>query len=740
MFSALKKLVGTDAQNKGTVPCGMQAMGQNLQKKFAKGVQYNMKIIIKGDRNTGKTTLFHRLQGQKFIEDYIATQEIQVASIQWNYKNTDDIVKVEVWDVVDKGKSRKKHDGLKVENDPDAKANSREPCLDAEFLDVYKGTHGVVMMMDITKQWTYDYIQRELPKIPNHIPVLVLANFADMGEHRVVSRDEIKYFVEHFERPVGSTIVRFAESSMKNGFGLKFLHQFFNVPFLILQRETLMRQLETNRKDIDCILEELDIYADSDEQNYQVYLETLVTKQKNQAKQKAAAAAAAAAANKEESDEGKSPSQVGSNSVTPNSLTPSKLSPVPSPGTTTPTRQQQQQQPSTESSSSLQQKVSRFFSGGSSTSLPDKQSSQEQSPSLEIAVPSPGNVKGVEDFIPGDSIDSFLDDTGKSRHDSTSLDHTQHNADSDDDDAGHNPMVAGFVEDIDSEDEGVSQKDTSDVAASFHVELSSDEDDDSPFVAQNQKVDEERDSKKKRSPTQITAKTLDKIGKLSLEPVNSAICNDSVNSIPDNKVRRNRKSTTEGSDDMTQSDDDDDDDVHNNQVSMVIEDPDEDDEDSLKRKERKTKTSGVTVQSPALCFNSSDLDFLETHTIGSRKTSSPSTTPTTSSVASTKEGSSEEDRRSGSTKKKKHKEKDRDREKDGERSHKKHKHKKNKDRDKERDRDDSGKEKKKKKKHKKMDEEQGKDKEMEKEMDELEAFLSGGDKTPNKAGGDYEVF
>ena len=67
---------------------------------------------------------------------------------------TDDVVKVEVWDVVDKGKPKKKERStLKIENKEPEVEEPDNPCLDASFLDVYKGTNGVVMMLDISKQW-----------------------------------------------------------------------------------------------------------------------------------------------------------------------------------------------------------------------------------------------------------------------------------------------------------------------------------------------------------------------------------------------------------------------------------------------------------------------------------------------------------------------------------------------------------------------------------------------------------
>lgn len=283
MFSALKRL--TSKTENGIVPGvspGHHTMSQNLQRKFAKGVQYNMKIIIKGDRNTGKTCLFHRLQGKKFFEEYVPTDEIQVASIQWNYKAADDIVKVEVWDVVDKGKKRVPLDGLKLGPAPE-----QAPALDAEFLDVYKGTNGLILMMDITKSWTFDYIQRELPKVPEHIPVLILGNHCDMSHHRTITMDHALYYIESVQRPKDSAQIRYTESSMSNGFGLKYIHKFFCLPFLQLQHLTLIGLLERNKVETEITVHELDLYQQSEDADYDMFLQLLTNKRRQQAESNA---------------------------------------------------------------------------------------------------------------------------------------------------------------------------------------------------------------------------------------------------------------------------------------------------------------------------------------------------------------------------------------------------------------------------------------------------------------------
>lgn len=47
---------------------------------------------------------------------------------------------------------------------------------------------------------TFNYILRELPKVPTHVPVCVLGNYRDMGEHRVILPDDIRDLIAGLNR------------------------------------------------------------------------------------------------------------------------------------------------------------------------------------------------------------------------------------------------------------------------------------------------------------------------------------------------------------------------------------------------------------------------------------------------------------------------------------------------------------------------------------------------------------
>ncbi|XP_064457266.1 rab-like protein 6 [Ornithodoros turicata] len=523
MLTALKKLVGNNEGGVGTAtgkcqpPSGMQAMEQSLQKKFSRGVQYNMKIVIKGDRNVGKTCLLLRLQGQRFKEEYMPSEEIQVASIQWNYKATDDIVKVEVWDVVDKGKKRRPIEGLKLDNVA-ASVGPEEPALDAEFIDVYKGTNGVIMMLDITKQWTFDYVQRELPKVPSHIPVLVLANHLDMKHHCNVSEDQVRFYIDSIQRPCGSAQLRYAESSLRNGFGLKFLHKWFNLPFLQLQRETLLQQLERNTQEAEATNEELDILQESEDQNYELFVDALNNRRRQLADQlssasRVAAETAASTANGIPSSAtvGKLSSKaagIGSPSTqnAPSAFPPRSVSipaslgsskpqvevqkfPAPAGSTghasatapkapvneTDPSRAKSPTKPEAQASPTKQSMVAKLFT-----------KSRKDDPVVvqaDVHVPAakpllPGTVRNVDEFVPDDAGDatfnSFLEEgSGKAAERSLTYEAQDESA-SDDDTGGGNPLVTGFQDYSDVEDDNLGERSGGD--ARPRLQESSDED------------------------------------------------------------------------------------------------------------------------------------------------------------------------------------------------------------------------------------------------------------------------
>ncbi|KAJ8379668.1 hypothetical protein SKAU_G00004460 [Synaphobranchus kaupii] len=464
-----------------------------------------VKIVIRGDRNTGKSTLWHRLQGHKFLEEYIPTQEIQVTSIHWNYKTTDDVVKVEVWDVVDKGqknplpeglgKGKKRGESLKLENEP--QESEGEMALDAQFLDVYKNCNGVILMFDITKQWTFNYILRELPRVPTHVPVCVLGNHRDMGEHRVILPDDIHEFISGLNRPRGSSYIHYAESSMKNGFGLKYLHRFFNIPFLQLQRETLLRQLETNQLDIDATLEELTVQQETEDQNYDIFLEMMDARSKGYGSPGPANGQSPSSGSQSPIVPPSGASTGSSSPGTPQPPIPAQVlqSPSPSPSPPPPVAPPAAAAPPVAETQSPPQAperpapsptppvtaataaapppkrgiISRLFGTSSTPEIPP---AKPEPP----ATAAPLKVQSVDDFVPDEGLDrSFLEDSLPGKAKEKSRPAATADSESDGEGRGGNPMVAGFQDDLDSDDREPGQSLPKRPVPSKDITLSSDE-------------------------------------------------------------------------------------------------------------------------------------------------------------------------------------------------------------------------------------------------------------------------
>lgn len=428
MFSTLKRLTSKTVEKDTTVVAATypKALPQDLQRSFSKGIQYNLKLVIKGDRNVGKTCLWNRLQGKPFIANYEETNEIQVAHIQWNYKNTEDIVKVEVWDVVDKGKrkslsSSKSCDVLKTEHDKVKLSPipvEDTPVLDAELIDVYRCTNGVLLVFDITKRWTLDYVYKELPKIPNNIPVLVLGNHCDMNHHRSVNEDEVIYYLKTLER---DSPIRYSEVSMSNGFGLRLIYKWIGISFLQLQRENIMNHLETNGNETKIMTMELDVYQQSNEANYDIFLSRLSQQRRTDAEKK---------------------------SVAP--TLPLPLLNKPSPNVNEIKSQNENQKLENSKTQDIAQKM---FPANKlnlvQTESTKKVETFEEQPSIKILAT--GNINNLDDFVPDDVLDkSFLEDAGHGDILKISKE-IEFDSDESDDDCG-NPMVAVYQADVDPDD------------------------------------------------------------------------------------------------------------------------------------------------------------------------------------------------------------------------------------------------------------------------------------------------
>lgn len=449
------------------------------------------------------------------MADYTASESLQTAKVSWNYRTSHDVVNLDVWDVVDAPKLRKAAaSGLKLDSGSDGpsdtgargnrsgfyadadmdidsvpvagkqgsrKGSSTVSQVDTSVLDVYRGTHAVVLLFNPLKKWTWEYVQKELSQIPPRIQTLVMANFKDVvvnpsgasgntsgsvpggfsngAGNSCIDPEDVRLYIDMLKRPE----IYFLEASMQNCYGLKGLKTFLNLPFLLLQKQVLETQLAQNNTELLNAKEEYQLTTESD--SYDAYLQMI----SNRANSKPPPAAPTTAATNPPANQPTSPktsaptSPVSSPKVQPQSNpTTQKPTPQQTPATNTSAPKETPRSPEPESGGFMAKLFGRKDDKEIKATSADKKTIEELTKLKEQgAAQNQTGVGSVDDFVP-DADNSWLDDNepvsvpkvaqvAKPTPKATAPQKPQIESDSDDD--APNPALASYVDELDESDQ-----------------------------------------------------------------------------------------------------------------------------------------------------------------------------------------------------------------------------------------------------------------------------------------------
>lgn len=246
-----------------------------MQKEFEKGVRYNMKVVIRGIRRTGKSSLLARLHGHAFPEVYAPSPEISAATIRFQSSDMpeDHGVKVELWDVVDSGIVTPAAGSSSAAASSSAasslfasgkKGSATEPLTlvaDASTIDVYRGCQCVIFLVDPLRKESLEYVVHEAKHVPGTCAILVALNFMDVPKHQhIVTERDVDAACRQLSR--SSTPMIFLASqgaapertlsasaswvsiSARTGYGLSVLQSFFEIPVSFVHLAALETQMK----------------------------------------------------------------------------------------------------------------------------------------------------------------------------------------------------------------------------------------------------------------------------------------------------------------------------------------------------------------------------------------------------------------------------------------------------------------------------------------------------------------
>ncbi len=151
--------------------------------------EYVFKVLLLGDSEVGKSCFLMRYSDNVFVENYITTigLDYKLKTVKLDNGKT---IKVQLWDTAGQDKYR------------------------TIAKNYYKGSHGILLLYDITKLSSFDNIREWIRDIKEEVDenaiLFLIGNKIDLSDKRIISKEKGEELAEEYKIP-------FFEASAKSG-------------------------------------------------------------------------------------------------------------------------------------------------------------------------------------------------------------------------------------------------------------------------------------------------------------------------------------------------------------------------------------------------------------------------------------------------------------------------------------------------------------------------------------------
>ncbi|KAG5489056.1 hypothetical protein JIQ42_00677 [Leishmania sp. Namibia] len=212
---------GASAQQLGS---GVWPLSAQVREEMKMGTRYNMKVVLRGTRATGKSTLMARLSGHSLPARYKPSADLIASTmrLQGEHCAPHEGTKVDIWEVVEEcrqwsaSSSSASASTRMAVHIPTAQLHEAlRVATDARLLDVYAGCQLVIFMIDPRQRNSWEYAKQETLHVPPTTCILYALNFSDVGPFPAASGavllDEVELWCNRARRATPSFVHRMLE-------------------------------------------------------------------------------------------------------------------------------------------------------------------------------------------------------------------------------------------------------------------------------------------------------------------------------------------------------------------------------------------------------------------------------------------------------------------------------------------------------------------------------------------------